>query len=249
MKQIVIQKLIGILMVILLIVQYTDQTFAERRKYQYGTVNSYIIKSDDDRMIRMEGFQLDEKYSPNASKINEKLKETDVEELEKSALFFKCPSKYNSKSVEVRDVRILNGQYLLIDHEGNVENDVTGYLFGYELVFDLKSGEKLTIRDFFQGTEEDFKILVAETVQREKYAEVKAWEEANPGKQPLYTIDEIYNDAYDQAGFDSYIKFESEGVFIIYDGDSLIWNEYDAFISYKDLLGRTELSRDCTQIG
>lgn len=223
MKQIVIQKLFGILMVILLIVQYTDQTFAERRKYQYGTVNSYIIKSDDDRMIRMEGFQLDEKYSPNASKINEKLKETDVEELEKSALFFKCPSKYNSKSVEVRDVRILNGQYLLIDHEGNVENDVTGYLFGYELVFDLKSGEKLTIRDFFQGTEEDFKILVAETVQK--------------------------NDAYDQAGFDSYIKFESEGVFIIYDGDSLIWNEYDAFISYKDLLGRTELSRDCTQIG
>jgi len=228
-------------------VQNTGCTLALLNAFSCGTVER-LSNTVGGKKIYVEGFQVDERF-PQASKINTNLRKrmekdiTDENERKGSALISQCPTNYQSKSIYVSDVRILNGKYLCVDYEGTVEDSVTYYDFGYEILFDLESGEELTMKDFYQGTEEEFKDFVANIVQEEECADAQARASSDDCTTPAYNndADKVYNEVHDQVGFDSYIKFNEDGVYIIYDGDTMIWGDYDAFISYQDLLGRPKL--------
>ena len=236
-------------------VQNTGCTLALLNAFSCGTVER-LSNTVGGKKIYVEGFQVDERF-PQASKINTNLRKrmekdiTDENERKGSALISKCPTNYQSKSIYVSDVRILNGKYLCVDYEGTVEDSVTYYDFGYEILFDLESGEELTMKDFYQGTEEEFKDFVANIVQEEECADAQARASSDDCTTPAYNndADKVYNEVHDQVGFDSYIKFNEDGVYIIYDSDTLIWGRgninswgyYDVFISYQDLLGRPKL--------
>ena len=197
----------------------------------YGKVNYATVKTtcgncgSDLYLCYDEYFELDPKYSPEADKINAALKqetentiastpatrdylEDECEEHQAELQFYQ-----ETEDDRVASVEIINDKYLLVDKQGYwYGGGAHGMPYRSQNVFDLNTGEKLTVKDFFAGSEEDFKRLCAEKT-REDYLSYDV------DNSPYYeaTPEEVYNNAYERASFDgSAIEFTKDGIFTYY---------------------------------
>lgn len=202
-----------------------------------------------------EAFQLSSQYSSEYQKINETLAERlqntiqsyhDIsgeqatDEMCEEHLEF--PQMY-CETVEdyVSTVRIFQDHYLVIDTKGYwYGGGAHGQPYMGQYLFDLTTGEQKGLKDFYKGSEEDFKKLVARKTKED-------FENYDEYQSPYYTndADDIYDTAYQYASLDSsQVIFEEEGVNIVYQpyemgpyasGFITIW------ISYQEFLGREGL--------
>jgi hypothetical protein len=112
-----------------------------------------------------------------------------------------------------------------------------GYPERNQYLFDLTTGEVLTIRDFFEGTEEEFKALIAAKT-REDY---EHYLESNPDEMPYFASDEdtVYNDAYEYTSLDSgCIEFLQDGIIYYYppyDMGPYAAGYIEIFVPYEEL--------------
>ena len=139
------------------------------------------------------------------------------------------------------------GVHLIGDHYMTV--DMSGYWYGggahgypnrNQYLFDLNTGESQKLTDFYTGTEEEFKKLVAEKTKEDFLS-------YSYDDSPYFSEDagEIYDQAYEEASFEtSNIEFTEDGIILIYppyDMGSYAAGYIEVFISYKELLGRDSL--------
>ncbi|MBP5472968.1 MAG: DUF3298 domain-containing protein, partial [Lachnospiraceae bacterium] len=141
----------------------------------------------------------------------------------------------------VTGVGIIDDKYLTVNMGGYwYGGGAHGYPSRNQYLFDLETGEELSIEDFYTGSEKDFKTLVAEKT-RDYYLSL------DPNSNPFYTDDEdiIYSDAYENVYLeDGNIEYLEDG--IIYYYPPYLMGPYaagyiDIFIPYSELLGRASL--------
>ena len=225
---------------------------------KYGTVekNDYEIKCPRCKNtvgeVHYSSFQLKDEYSDYASKINSILKKKNdpVDEyIEDSGNDENCeyhmdPDHFiTQESISVDDVDIINSRFLVVNMDyawegGGPHGD---YHFN-QYIFDLTTGEELTVQNFFDGTEDDFKALIAEKVQKE-FA-------LDKDRYYFETEEEAYNGGYKVATMDDpdseHIFFEDDH--IIYDFGRYTFCDYAAgsmavTVSYEELNGNKALTR------
>ena len=142
-----------------------------------------------------------------------------------------------TEDVSVESVELLFSKYLTVDMNYYWYAGGAHGMPGMEqYVFDLDTGDELVPADLFNGTDEDFRDLVAKAVV-DDYAE-------NPDKYYIEG-DSVYDTAYEYAGLTSTtIKFEEDGVYV-YFAPYALGPYASGFIgvklSYKDFLGRDSL--------
>ena len=226
--------------------------------FKYGTVisdyNEVKCEYCDATLYTVyeEAFVLDDKYSPYAQQINDTLKakldaamaytpEYDEDDCE----YHQDELDKESDDVTVTGVKIINDNYLLVDMDsywyGGGAHGMPGM---WEYIFDLTTGEELTFADFYSGTEEDFKNLVATKVKEDFESQ------SAEGQTPYYfaeTAEDIYNTAYDYVSLDNAnILFDEDKVtyyFYPYDlasyADGFQYYEF----TYEEILGTNTLTR------
>jgi hypothetical protein len=227
--------------------------------FEYGEVK-YVNRSEYcpncgiplDEMY-YEYFVLSPEFSDAADKINETLKAQadfatkSFDEAEVTYDESECedhqayPSQYNvTDDTYVDGVTILQDKYLCID--------VSGYWYGggahgmpYEnqKLFDLETGDEKTLSDFYTGTEDEFKTLIANKT-------VDDYNSYPEGQSPYMVddADEIYGMAYESVRLDGIINFAEDG--ITYSYEPYVMGPYasgyiNIFVSYEELLGRNSL--------
>ena len=105
--------------------------------------------------------------------------------------------------------------------------------------FDLTTGQRLGIKDFYKGTEEEFKDLIASKVKEDYEKE---------GKDYYYfaeSADEAYTQAYESAALDDRAVFTEDGLdflFYPYDIGPYASGFITMHVPYEELLGRSTLS-------
>ena len=202
-----------------------------------------------------EAFQLDPKYSAEYRKINEALAaelafsmqsnytENEYEETDDACEEHQeYPDMYCETDEEyVTDVRIYRDRYLMVDTNGYwYAGGAHGMPYIGQHVFDLSTGEEMSVRDFYQGSEKDFKELVARKTKED--FESYSWYES-----PYFSDDgdDIYNTAYEYADLDAtQVIFGEDGVFIMYQPYEMgpfASGFIEVWISYEEFLGRGEL--------
>ncbi len=236
---------------------------AEKNVFKYGDVifDSYEFDCPNCG-IQMdlyygEEFQLNSRYSAAADKINRTLADSlhgtiqsyqgshDDENYtdEECQEHLEFPLIWcTSQEEELSNVRFLTDQYLAIDYSGYwYGGGAHGQPSMWQKLFNLETGEQLTIKDFYAGSEEDFKKLVATKTK----ADFLSYDE---DMSPYYggeDADSIYQRAYEYASLDaSLITFEETGIYVIYppyDMGPYASGFINIFISYEELLGRTQL--------
>ncbi|MBP5281022.1 MAG: hypothetical protein J6Z22_00825, partial [Lachnospiraceae bacterium] len=212
--------------------QNTGFVLSEKTAFLYGTILDYEFeKLCDSCGISLEryygeAFQLDKKYSEFADKINATLRAkpemmlasyneaggntyeaTCEEHLENPTIW--C----ESQEEEVTGVTELGDHYLAVNYGGYwYAGGAHGYPSIDQLIFDLNTGDQVTFKDFYTGSEESFKELVA-TKTKEDYL-------SYPGGGAPYFAEnaqEVYKEAYKRASIESSVVwFEPNGVFIVY---------------------------------
>lgn len=202
-----------------------------------------------------EAFQINAQYSAEYQKINEflaKALENSVQDYYDSEGYPQTdedceehqeyPQMY-CETVEdyVSGVRIFQDRYLAVDTNGYwYGGGVHGQPYIGQFLFDLTTGERKQLKDFYHGTEEEFKTLVARKTKEdfESYSEYES---------PYYSddADEIYRSAYEYADFDfTQVIFEEDGVTVVYQPYEMgpyASGFIEVWISYEELLGRKGL--------
>ena len=219
--------------------------------FKYGTVN-YDSKEKQCPYCGLtiyqdytENFVLDAKYSAHADEINALLAPSfedvpvDVSETDCKEMHADFPDQScETDNTNVYDVQIINDRYLAVE--------MTGYWYGGgahgmphdgQRIFDLNTGEELGLYDFFSGSEDEFKALVAEKI-KEDYT-----------KNPSPYFAESDQEAYDQA-----CEYTSEGD-VFWEDDHITYKfapyimgpfasgYITVDIPYTELLGTTTLNR------
>ena len=112
------------------------------------------------------------------------------------------------------DAKIIKDHYLTVDMDGYMYmGGAHGLPFTGHYLFDLNTGKEVTMADLFDGTEEQFKELIATKV-KEHFLSFE-----DPEYSPYYTTDadELYSSAYEGAAFDMVpIGFNEDGLYIDY---------------------------------
>lgn len=234
----------------------TDCIVEEYGFFSYGSIASLSYQEDCPdcdsvlKQYHVEYFVLDEKHSDNADKINDLLKEyaqDTVDQLkEDSSEIGSCDYHYfNSYSEHVIDVGVLEEKYLYITVSTEIEFQGSSreYEGRCQYLFDLETGDELFLEDFYDGTEDEFKSLIAEKA-------VEDYEKGYySGSSPygVSTSDELYDLAYENAQMVGRIIFYEDGIlYFFYQYDlGEIYGEIRAeyFITYEELLGRETLSK------
>ncbi len=176
-----------------------------------------------------EYFNLNPEYSKFADKINSYLKDkasqvfesysegishTDSSECEYHLEY--PDSIKEEQNYNVNDVVFINDKYLAVN--------MTGYWYGGgahgqslsgQYLFDLETGDIVTLRDLYTGTEEEFKRFVAEKTKEdfERY-------DYESNMQPYYASDpqSVYDEAYSLASLDTtYIMLAEDKAWIVYE--------------------------------
>ena len=164
-------------------------------------------------------FALDSKYSDHADEINtffvNQFQRKADDTLEESAIgdttceeHQEYPEQY-CETVEsyVEDVNILNDRYLAVDYSSYWYGGGAHGMPGKDqYIFDLQTGKQMTTRDFYSGSEEDFKRLVAEKT-KEDYLKTQ-----DEYKYFAENADEAYNTAYEYARLDATVFFKEDRV-------------------------------------
>ena len=233
----------------------------EKSAFRYGTV-SYETYEERCKgcgipVVQFYGeiFKLDNRYV--ADKINETLKKYIQEEIEnyqnsENERYYdaeaceyhkKNPTNYCETDEDtISNVEILENKYLLVNYSGYwYGGGAHGMPHMDQLVFDVTTGEQKFVKDFYQGSEEDFKKLVA-TKTKEDFLSYSDMEGS-----PYFanTAEDAYKQAYE------YVSLENATVFFDKDGISYYYPPYEMGpyasgyiiidISYEELLGRPAL--------
>ena len=228
--------------------------------FDYGTVEyaSYSYACPDCGTVLnqryAECFVLDDKYSDNADIINEYM-HTNMETFVNDN-FLESDSYYDSSCEDhqpnptwyrvtddwnVSGVAFIGDKYLTVNMGGYwYGGGAHGYPSRNQYLFDLETGEEMSIADFYSGKEKDFKTLVADKT-------IEYYRSLNEDMNPFYTADEdtIYSDAYENAFLDDgNIEYTEDGIYYFY--PPYIMGPYaagyiDIFIPYDELLGRDSL--------
>jgi hypothetical protein len=198
-----------------------------------------------------EKFILDPKYSDHADEINKEI----ADYIDGSANIAANDSMYSDSTCEehqddptlcqededrVLAVNIFEDKYLTVELSGYwYTGGAHGYPSRAQFLFDLTTGQRYGIKDFYKGTEEEFKALVAEKVK----------EDFNRENKDYYyfagTEDEAYDSAYESAALDDRAEFTADGIdflFYPYDLGPYASGFITIHISYEELLGRSTLS-------
>ena len=238
------------------------QTFSA---YEYGTAEYKTIASYCENCgiplteAYAEIFTLDPKYSDKAAEINGAIREASEAFLSNYAeqpeswlgdYGGDCedhkayPQQYDmTDSSMIDEVGIIEDRYLFINKSGYwYGGGAHGMPSRDQMLFDLTTGQELKLSDFYKGSEEDYKTLVA-TKTREDYESYGTEKGASP-----YFADnaqDVYDQAYESVHLDMNVYFADGGIiyyFYPYDMGSYADGFRDIFISYEDLLGRNTLS-------
>ena len=140
----------------------------------------------------------------------------------------------------IEDVAIIEDKYLTVTYSSYTYTGGAHGEPGREpFIFDLTTGNRLTIKDFYTGTKEQFKDMVATKI-KEDYN--------NPASEYDYfaeSEDEVYKQAYDCAELDYCVEFKADGIdyfFYPYALGPYASGFITVHISYDELLGRPTLS-------
>ena len=142
---------------------------------------------------------------------------------------------------EVTGVKELGNHYLAVEYSGYwYGGGAHGYPSIEQYLFDLETGKQLTLKDFYMGSEESFKELVAQKTKED----FLSYEE---GYSPYFSdnASAVYNDAYKYASIEGMLTwFYEDGIEVIYppyDMGPYASGFISVFISYEELLGRSGL--------
>ncbi len=127
-----------------------------------------------------EYFILSKDYSENADKINSILKQQKVytaenfgsnyEEVSEDDCEYhkQYPREYcETNEYKVSEINIIDERYLTVFVSGYWYGGAHGYPSRDEYLFDLKSGDQLWLSDFYIGSEDDFRKLIAGKVKED----------------------------------------------------------------------------------
>ena len=227
--------------------------------YKYGTVTNIDSEMNCPSCGAMvlnhsyDLFQLNGEYSKHADIINEKLKEKKddfinvfpEEELDCVGHWDECYGvalySYSGESVEsLGDVDIVNSRFLVLEMNywwygggphGLTHDDI--------YVFDLSTGEELSMKNFYSGTESEFKTLIAEKIKEDYRKE--------PGHYEMDSEEDAYDAAYGVADIGStsiyYYDDHITYCFNQYELGSYAAGVYVVSVSYEELNGHAELTR------
>ncbi|MBR3469480.1 MAG: DUF4163 domain-containing protein [Lachnospiraceae bacterium] len=240
----------------------TGMLVAEKNVFRYGTVIYDTFESKCpycgiylDKYYG-EAFQLDPSYSKMADQINKVLKEDldstikNYKENRRELTDEYCEEHLEMPYVycetvedEVNNVRIFGDRYLAVDYNSYwYGGGAHGMPFMGQYLFDLTTGDRLYLKDFYTGSERDFKNLVANKT-REDFLSYGDDEYGTP----YFATDarSLFNEAYENAGIEkSHVEFSEEGIYVIYDPYEMgpfASGFIEIFISYEELLGRPNL--------
>lgn len=197
----------------------------------YGTITCESISIDCPFCgvlayeIYTEMFVLDEKY-PNANKINQELLNQVQEHVNVSVPSDEMWQHYDeegyhneyfateTRELKVNSVQMLGTHYISVNYEGeDYYGGAHGFPYRAQDVFDLNTGEKVYFSDFYTGSQEEFKKIVAEYT-------VQDWKE-HP--EEYYSTDEealykeaLYKEVYETANVDMYMELYKNGIVIVY---------------------------------
>ncbi|WP_026518415.1 RsiV family protein [Butyrivibrio sp. MC2021] len=224
--------------------------------YEYGTVEYVTAESDcpdcGKALYKFYGekFVLDHKYSEYADEINKRIAEfidNSVIHADEGLMYGDTDCEEHGELEEaycesengyITDVNILEDRYLDVLYISCFNfGGAHGEYFREQFFFDLKTGKRLSIEDFYKGTEEEFKDLIARKVV-EDYKE-------NRENYFAESDDEAYKQAYDCVKFDDRSEFKEDGIDFVFDEYAL--GPYASgfiiiHVSYEELLGRSTLS-------
>ncbi len=200
--------------------------------FVYGTVDYYSAKTpcpicgQDLQRYYGEYFRLDGSYSPFADAINARLKQIATNAYEA------VPKSYTREEVAedeeghqeyaesycetnenyVNDVEILHDRYLAVNGSSYWYGGGAHGMPGVEqYVFDLTTGEEISFRDLYSGSEEDFKTLCAEKTREDMLSrgDMSPYFETDP--------DTLYQEAYDDVSFEyTQILLREDGAYLNY---------------------------------
>lgn len=203
-----------------------ERTFAKYGKVLYEGGSIWDEEWDlEIYTYYIECFQLDDSYQ-NADKINQVLEQEQQEEIDtvhqsaenemsyiteedaQDEEYTPYPYSYDTS---LGQVDMLGSHYLTVNYDGyEYWGGAHGYPYRQHYLFDLNTGEELTIYDLYTSTEENFKDVVA------KYS-IQDWKE-NP--EIYFNSEEeeetVYQDFYDNASLDMAMRFEKQGIVIEY---------------------------------
>ena len=225
--------------------------------FEYGTV-SYLSETytcpDCGKELSFaysEYFILDDEVSPHSAEINEALKEYAESFVSRPAAtsyndspctdHLEHPDWYQiTNDMDVFDIEIISDRYIAINMSGYwYGGGAHGMPLREQLLFDLETGKQMTVEDFYTGSEEDFRRLVAEKT-KEDYLSYK-----NGGPYFAEDADEAYEDAYNYCTLTGgTTEFTSEGMIYYFTPYALgpyAAGFIDILIPYEDLLGRDSL--------
>ena len=201
---------------------------------QYGTID-YVSGEDYCPYCGIplykyytELFQLDREYSDQAEKINDTLRasfdfSTETAESgqalseltdEECEYHQEYPNQYcETDDTTVSDVYVIADRYLAVNMGGYwYGGGAHGYPTRNQYLFDLTTGDQLGVRDFYDGSNEEFKQLCADATMADynQYSEYES---------PYFAEDAqaVYDQAYEEADLDaSYIEFREDGAYLVY---------------------------------
>lgn len=242
----------------------TGMVVGEKTAFRYGTIiyEEYEYKCPNCGIMLEEyygeAFQLDASYSKMADKINKTLKDDLTSTIKNYKEYegkievndeickehLEMPSIYcESLDDDVSGVRIINDRYLAVDCSGYwYGGGAHGMPFTSQYLFDLTTGERMYLKDFYPGTEKDFKNLAANKT-REDFLSYGDDEYGTP----YFAQDarSVFNEAYEDASIEgSHVEFSEKGIYLIYDPYQMgpyASGFIQIFISYEELLGRPNL--------
>ncbi|WP_022779518.1 DUF3298 domain-containing protein [Butyrivibrio sp. AE3009] len=224
--------------------------------FDYGTVeyvsSDYKCPDCDTTLNKFYGekFVLDSKYSDYADDINKVISDyiDGSQNADTNSLTFansSCDDHLESPELHcetseyhVADVCIIEDRYLAVDYSSYYySGGAHGEPMRGQFLFDLTTGLRYHLADFYTGTEEQFKHLIADKV-KDDFANA---EETTYFAQ---TAEEAAQQAYDSAAIDDRAKFTEGGIdfmFYPYDLGPFSSGFITMHVSYEELLGRSTL--------
>ena len=130
----------------------------------------------------------------------------------------------------IRDVK---ENYMTVEYSGYwYAGGAHGMPLNRFYLIDKRTGDEVTIKDLYKGTEEDFKKLVAEAV-------IEFSETLSTDESPFFNEgQELFDDAYNGANFDSDIIWNDDSLSVVYPPYELApyaAGPIEIKISYEDL--------------
>jgi len=126
-------------------------------------------------------IKLPENYTEGAPKINEYMQK-ELDGLQSYSVDLECdfhPHDYSGMCFDndvIDSINVINDKFLTVDVSSCCA--IGGASRAYannQLIFDLTTGEKLSFKDFFKGSDDDFKKIVKEKYGDESSMEIAEW--------------------------------------------------------------------------